>query len=349
MTICLCLKADSHRCTRIASTKAGTNTLYCWQHQKCANPAEHKVPHTRAKEVVTSLPRPIPPAKAAPKRSTEVVGSATVPMERKSNTLKKIQKLAKLDNLTIILGASAEEKHIKNYQEEHPNEIVIGITESNQMGESAGNDRTLIMDFNQISDIDQLLPLAGKVDKVIFDYSTFKFARWNPKILTLFETIMKHGAQLIIDCCNFGGIKFAENYMDGNPPIDPKCYTDPNAVEKRHFNMTEPWYYNLFYYYYCKSSDRPFNKPGTDDAIFAAINKITNNIPDAKERLAITTQARKDYEWSLGNLLLGHSMKANKDILELVGFSVEQFYEKPYPLVSSNGPQISDFLIATKN
>src|SRR5437899_12480604 len=35
MVQCQCLKANGQKCTREASTKAGDNPLFCWQHQKC--------------------------------------------------------------------------------------------------------------------------------------------------------------------------------------------------------------------------------------------------------------------------------------------------------------------------
>lgn len=39
MAICQCLKADGKPCSREGSSKAGHNSIFCWQHQACKTPA----------------------------------------------------------------------------------------------------------------------------------------------------------------------------------------------------------------------------------------------------------------------------------------------------------------------
>lgn len=357
MTICSCIKTDGKRCTRVISTKAGDNPLYCWQHQKCKNIEAIKtetVVKPRAIPIATlpksvpieTVPKPVP-IMTVPKPIPIISTSPLV-----SNTIKKIKNLAGKDNIVLILGASANEAHIRQYQAENGDKTIVGITDEELLGENKNSAHTLVLNFNKMSDMIQLLPLKNKINRVIFDYSTFKFATWDPEILSLFREILKPGGQLIIDCCNFGGAKFKMNYMDGKANLDPSCYIkgSPN-VNKRSFNKNDPWYYEFFYYDYCEPSKRPFYSYDTEAAIFdypSNLSKIINNITDFKEREELRKQAHLDYDHSLNTLLLGHAMNANEKYLEAAGFNVEKIYGQPYPIISSQGLQIADYLIATK-
>lgn len=53
MTQCQCIKSDGKQCSRDASTKAGMNPLYCWQHQNCTTP-------TSGLSLQKPVPRPTP-------------------------------------------------------------------------------------------------------------------------------------------------------------------------------------------------------------------------------------------------------------------------------------------------
>lgn len=264
-----------------------------------------------------------------------------------SNTYSKIQKLSIFDNITIILGANTEEPHIKQYQMTYKEETIVGITLW-RLDEIKIGDRTLVLDFNNLSELQQLLPLKNKINKIIFDYSTFKFTTWNPKILALMANILKPGGQLFIDCYNSGGVKFAMNYMNDDHNSHQKYVSNKTyTTKKMYFDQEEPWYYEFFYYDYCPAMDKPLHDYKTEFEILNSISKIID-IPDGPEKIKMIAKIHNDYQTSIENLLLDHVIKINTKTLQAAGFSVQQYYQKLYPLISSVGPIIANYSVSTK-
>lgn len=128
-------------------------------------------------------------------------------------------------NIIIIIGALSDEKHIKVFRKENPNNLIITLNKL--FSDNLYNQQ---IDFNKPNELSYLLHLKSKVSKIIFDVSVFKFIDWNDidklhKILTIFYNILVKDGELIFPCCSdkYFGYDYYFNhkwYKDGRKSVE---------------------------------------------------------------------------------------------------------------------------------
>jgi len=161
-----------------------------------------------------------------------------------SSNKQKIRALESERNITLILGASDREKHIVGYQKQNPDEVVVGLT---QVVTGAKDDPTvdfgqkgLLLDFNDLEQMNMLRPLSGRIGKIMFDFSTFKFVHWNMDMVKLIYALLKPGGMFLLEDILYSADPI---YLDGatcNQKDLHQQFMDIPAFDKQEM---QPYYY----------------------------------------------------------------------------------------------------------
>jgi len=251
---------------------------------------------------------------------------------------KRIQTLAAHNNITLILGGADKEKHIIVYQNEHRDELVVGLT-TVPMGPA--DQKTLFLNFNNKNDMGMLVPLAGKVGKILLDFSTFKFVKWDRDIIRSIFNLLKPGGTFVLDGLLYNG---GANYIDGI-----YC-TDCEKGEIQYLDIPEfDSQADQPFYYICAKHQRPFF--ALDDVAkvlgFSTANDLQKALAPFRQNHDLKTKYGA-YKRELNKIMTQSQMMVNGDILRSVGFVVTPKYDQPYPIKNPAAPGKVSYILAKK-